>query len=108
MMGVCCVEGYRSGDMVIEAVMVVYVESMVKSLGTVVLGDVVLVSAMLISIVSGDLVMEGGVVLVSTMWWAIVSEDVVSRAIVVVSTVSRVIVAWDVVLGTAVRGGICK
>ena len=106
MMGVYCVEGYRGGDMVIEAVMVVYVESMVKSLGTVVLGDVVLVSAMLISIVSGDVVMEGGVV--STMWWAIVSEDVVSRAIVVVSTVSRVIVAWDVVLGTAVRGGICK
>ena len=60
MMGVCCVEGYRGGDMVIGAVMVVYVVSMVKSLGTVVLGDVVLVSAMLISIVSGDLVMEGG------------------------------------------------
>ena len=42
---------------------------------------------------------------VSAMWRDIVSGAVVSRDVVVVSTVSRVIVSGDVVVGAAVKGG---
>ena len=91
--GVCCDRGCHVGTCCVEGVVS----------GAMVLGDIVLVSALETSTVSGAIVL-GGIVLLFTLSRAIVSGAVVSREFVLVSTVSMATVSRAVVWGAAMRG----